>query len=59
MILIKDDDGLLFPGLDPKVTRNPCVMLIHLPITLGPIVKFAPGDLRPREKLPGGKLGQF
>ena len=44
---MKADDGLLLTVLQPKITGNPAVMLIHLPVALPPVVELAGSDVEP------------
>jgi hypothetical protein len=35
------DDGFLLPRLQPEITGNPTVVLIHSPVALSPVVELA------------------
>jgi hypothetical protein len=35
-------DGLFFPRLQPKISRNPAIMLVYLTVAFTPLVIFAP-----------------
>jgi len=38
---MKIDDRLLVPLLQPKVSGNPTVVFVHLPIAIAPVVELA------------------
>src|SRR5215469_10345719 len=54
---MKADDGLLFPILQPKITGNPAVVLVRLPVTFPPVVELAGGHIEPPNEPPGADLG--
>src|ERR1700687_801443 len=54
---MKIDDGLLLPRLQPKVSGNPSVVLVHLAISPTPIVELAGPDAEPLQEAPGADPG--
>src|SRR6266568_6450174 len=50
ILQMEADDRLFLPRLQPEVTGNPTVVLIHTPIALPPIVKLAGGYAQPRNE---------
>src|SRR5947199_8828561 len=54
---MKADDGLLLPILQPKITGNPAVVLVHLPVAFPPVVELAGADVEPPNEPPGADLG--
>src|SRR5271170_242632 len=50
---------LLFPIIQPKVSGNPAVVLIHLAVPLAPAVELAGRDVEPPDEVPGADLSLF
>jgi len=53
LFLKLDNRLLLFPVFEPSVARNPTIMLVDLPVTFSPVVKFTLADADPRNNLLG------
>ena len=51
ILLVKGDDGLLLPILQPKVPGNPPVMLVHFPIVAEPSIKLTGPHPQPGNEL--------
>src|SRR6202165_176920 len=50
---MKIDDRLLLPLLQPKVPGNPTVVLVHLAVSVAPVVELAGPDAQPFDEPPG------
>lgn len=57
ILQVERNDRLLLPILQPKVPRNPAVMLIDLAVSLAPAVEPAGGTVEPPDETPGTDLG--
>src|SRR6267142_3538830 len=51
------DDGFLLPRLQPEISGDPTVVLIHSSIALPPVVELAHGHAQPRNESPHADLG--
>src|ERR1019366_7604356 len=57
ILQMKIDDRLLLPLLQPKVPGNPTVVLVHLAVSIAPVVELAGPDVEPHEEAPGADPG--
>src|SRR6516225_7300248 len=58
-LVMKADNGYLFPRLQPMIARNQSVVLVGFAVTITPGVKLAPAQTDPGHKLQGADLGAF
>ena len=56
ILVVKLDDGLLFPVFEPPVAGNPAIMLVDLAIALPPIIELALAQADPLNELLGRDL---
>src|SRR5271166_529070 len=54
---MKIDDRLLLPLLQPKISGNPTVVLVHLAVSVAPVVELAGPDAEPFDEPPGADPG--
>ncbi len=48
---------MLLPIIQPEITGNLAVVLVHLAVAVPPVVELAGGDIEPRDEPPGADLG--
>ena len=53
ILVVKVDDRLLFPGLQPEITENVAVVLVLFPVAFLPGGVFTRRDAQPEKKDPG------
>jgi hypothetical protein len=56
VLVVKLNDGLLFPVFEPPITGNPAVMLVHFAVALPPVIELALAETAPLDELPGRDL---
>src|SRR5258708_1794598 len=54
---VEPNDGLLLPLLQPEISGNPTVVLVHFAVAIPPVVELAGGDVEPLNEPPGADLG--
>src|SRR5271170_7333343 len=59
ILQMEPDDRLFLPRLQPKITRNPTIVLIHAPVALSPVVELASPHPQPADQSPGADLRLF
>src|ERR1700735_5242283 len=57
ILQMEADDGFLLPWLQPEITRNPTVVLIHFPVARSPVVELAVANAQPLRKSSDVDLG--
>lgn len=50
VLTVKFHNNRFLPSLQPEVTWDQAIMLIHLAITISPLIKFAASDTDPADK---------
>src|ERR1700674_4893661 len=56
VLQVKVDDCLLLPPLQPKITRDPTVVLVDATVALSPIVELAGAHAQPVDEPPNADL---
>jgi len=51
------NDRFFLPRLQPEITGNPTVMLVHAPVALPPVIELAGGHTQPRDEPSYADLG--
>lgn len=57
IFVVKVDDGLLFPVLQPPIPRNPPIVVVDLDVAAFPVVVLAGRESDPAKQLADGDLG--
>jgi hypothetical protein len=59
MQLVKIDNGLFLPIVEPVIAGNPAVVFVDLAVALPPVVELATGDGKPSDELSSADVGFF